>query len=223
MSEAEESLAAELAPSGVARLAAAARRRVVAADGRARRPDGAVERVPMAMARGLATHPDAARRRAAYEGELAAWETVAVPLAAALERRQGRARRAQPPARLRRRPRAGAALRTTSTAATLDAMTDAVVDVAARLPPLPPRQGGRARPRRAGCRGGTSSRRSASAGEVVVGRRHRRGARRVRRLLARARGAGRRGRSPSAGSTPRSATASAAARTACRSTATSAA
>ena len=51
--------------------------------------DGEHERVPMAMARGLATHPDAARRRAAYEGELAAWETVAVPLAAALNGAKG--------------------------------------------------------------------------------------------------------------------------------------
>ena len=74
---------------GLARVAAAARRRVVAADGRDRRPDGTIERVPMALARGLATHPDAARRRAAYEGELAAWETVAVPLAAALNGAKG--------------------------------------------------------------------------------------------------------------------------------------
>ena len=43
----------------------------------------------MAFARGLATHPDAERRRAAYEGELAAWETVAVPLAAALNGAKG--------------------------------------------------------------------------------------------------------------------------------------
>ena len=43
----------------------------------------------MALARGLATDPDAERRRSAYEGELAAWSTVAVPLAAALNGAKG--------------------------------------------------------------------------------------------------------------------------------------
>ena len=90
-------------------------------------PDGTVERVPMAFARGLATHPDAARRRAAYEGELAAWATVAVPLAAALNgakgelgvlnRRRGFADDLEPALRDNNVDRA-----------TLDAMTDAVVD-----------------------------------------------------------------------------------------------
>jgi pepF/M3 family oligoendopeptidase len=41
------------------------------------------------MARGLATHPDGLRRRSAYEGELAAWGSAAVPLAAALNGAKG--------------------------------------------------------------------------------------------------------------------------------------
>jgi pepF/M3 family oligoendopeptidase len=89
MGEGEESLAAELAPSGLLawqRLHGdVSSQLLVDLTG----PDGTTERVPMALARGLATHPDAARRRAAYEGELAAWETVAVPLAAALNGAKG--------------------------------------------------------------------------------------------------------------------------------------
>ena len=89
MGEGEESLAAELAPSGplawqrlhgdVSSLL------LVDVVG----PDGTTEQVPMAMARGLATHPDPERRRSAYEGELAAWESAAVPLAAALNGAKG--------------------------------------------------------------------------------------------------------------------------------------
>jgi oligoendopeptidase F len=88
MGEAEESLAADLAPSGSLawqRLHGDVSSQLmvdIVVDGRH-------ERVPMALARGLATHPDAARRRGAYEGELAAWETVAVPLAAALNGAKG--------------------------------------------------------------------------------------------------------------------------------------
>ena len=101
----------------------------------------------MAFARGLATHPDAARRRAAYEGELEAWSTVAVPLAAALNgakgelgvlnRRRGFTDDLEPALRANNVDRA-----------TLDAMTDAVVDVAAELPALPAREGAVARSRR---------------------------------------------------------------------------
>jgi oligoendopeptidase F len=89
MGEAEESLAAELGPSGVLawqRLHGDVSSQLVVSIAA---PDGTTERVPMALARGLATHPDGARRRAAYEGELAAWETVAVPLAAALNGAKG--------------------------------------------------------------------------------------------------------------------------------------
>ena len=80
----------------------------------------------MAFARGLATHPDAKRRRAAYEGELEAWATVAVPFAAALNgakgelgvlnRRRGFADDLEPALRANNVDRE-----------TLDAMTEAVV------------------------------------------------------------------------------------------------
>jgi pepF/M3 family oligoendopeptidase len=89
MGEAEESLAAELGPSGVLawqRLHGDVSSQLVV---EIALPGGDVERVPMALARGLATHPDGARRRAAYEGELTAWESAAVPLAAALNGAKG--------------------------------------------------------------------------------------------------------------------------------------
>ena len=126
MSEHEESLAAELAPSGS--LAWQRLHGDVSSQlhRRLRRRRRRVERVPMAFARGLATHPDADRRRAAYEGELAAWATVAVPLAAALNgakgelgvlnRRRGFADDLEPALRANNVDRA-----------TLDAMTEAVV------------------------------------------------------------------------------------------------
>ncbi len=126
MSEPEESLASDLAPAGVLawqRLHGDVSSQVIVD---IRDAAGVIERVPMTFARGLATHPDAARRRAAYEGELAAWATVAVPLAAALNgskgmlgvlnRRRGFADDLEP------------ALRTNNIdRATLDAMTEAVV------------------------------------------------------------------------------------------------
>jgi len=121
MSEAEESLAAELAPSGSLswqRLHGDVSSQLMV--------DVAGRRVPMAVARGLATDPDPATRRAAYEGELAAWETVAVPLAAALNgakgelavlnRRRGFADDLEPSLRANNIDRA-----------TLDAMMEAVV------------------------------------------------------------------------------------------------
>jgi oligoendopeptidase F len=121
MSEQEESLAGALAPSG-----SLAWQRLHGDVSSQLMVDVGGERVPMAFARGLATHPDAARRRASYEGELAAWATVAVPLAAALNgakgelgvlnRRRGFTDDLEP------------ALRTNNVdRETLDAMTDAVV------------------------------------------------------------------------------------------------
>jgi len=89
MSELEESLAGDLAPSGSLawqRLHGDVSSQLVV---EIRGAGGEPEVVPMAFARGLATHPDAARRRAAYEGELDAWATVAVPLAAALNGAKG--------------------------------------------------------------------------------------------------------------------------------------
>lgn len=47
-------------------------------------PDGTTETLPMSKVRALAHHPDEGRRKAAYDAELRGWESVAVPLAAAL-------------------------------------------------------------------------------------------------------------------------------------------
>ena len=126
MSEHEESLAGELAPSGSLawqRLHGDISSQLMVD---VKDAAGGSERVAMAFARGLAMHPDAARRRAAYEGELAAWATVAVPLAAALNgakgelgvlnRRRGFADDLEPALRANNVDRA-----------TLDAMTGAVV------------------------------------------------------------------------------------------------
>jgi pepF/M3 family oligoendopeptidase len=126
MTENEESLAAELAPSGSfawQRLHGDVSSQLMVE----LRVGGTSERIPMALARGLATHPDAARRRAAYDGELAAWETVAVPLAAALNGAKGEL------AVLNRRrgfdDDLEPALRTNNLdRATVDAMTDAVIE-----------------------------------------------------------------------------------------------
>ena len=63
----------------------------------------------MSAVRALANDPDREVRRAAYEAELAAWETVAVPLAAALNGIKGYQGVLQPPPRLRGRRRADAA------------------------------------------------------------------------------------------------------------------
>ncbi|MDQ3700704.1 MAG: M3 family oligoendopeptidase [Chloroflexota bacterium] len=45
---------------------------------------GDTQNLPMSAVRGLAHHPDSAVRQAAYEAELQGWETVAAPLAAAM-------------------------------------------------------------------------------------------------------------------------------------------
>ena len=127
MGELEESLAGELALSGSLawqRLHGEISSQLTV---ELRGTDGQTERVPMAFARGLATHADPARRRAAYEGELGAWSTMAVPLAAALNgakgelgvlnRRRGFTDDLEPALRANNVDRA-----------TLDAMTGAVVE-----------------------------------------------------------------------------------------------
>ncbi len=89
MTEAEEQLAAELAPAGNlawSRLHGDVSSQLMV---ELRFDDGTTESVPMAQARGFATHRDEARRRAAYDGELRAWESAAVPLAAALNGAKG--------------------------------------------------------------------------------------------------------------------------------------
>ncbi len=125
MSESEESLAAALGPSGGlawARLHGDISSQLLVTF----EIDGTTETVPMALARGLATHPDAARRHEAYLGELRAWATVEVPLAAALNGAKGEL------AVLNRRRRwdddLAPALQVNAVdRATLDAMTAAVV------------------------------------------------------------------------------------------------
>jgi pepF/M3 family oligoendopeptidase len=91
MTESEEDLAAELNLSGGtawARLHGDVTSRLA---GTVERPDGTVDVLPITVVRNLAGDPDAGVRRAAYEGELAAWETVAVPLAAAYNGVKGEA------------------------------------------------------------------------------------------------------------------------------------
>lgn len=86
MGEAEEDLAAELGLTGGrawAKLHGELTARLTAT------VDG--EALPMSAVRGLATDPHPARREAAFHGELEAWDTVAVPLAAALNAFKGEA------------------------------------------------------------------------------------------------------------------------------------
>ena len=89
MSEPEEELASQLSPSGALawqRLHGDVSSQLMASVANV---DGSTEQIPVTMARGRATDPDAHVRRAAYEGELAAWESVAVPLAAAMNGAKG--------------------------------------------------------------------------------------------------------------------------------------
>ncbi|HSV74344.1 MAG TPA: M3 family oligoendopeptidase [Chthonomonadales bacterium] len=83
MSEPEEELAASLAPSSIsawARLHSNATALLTATV----RVRGEDQRLPMSKVRALATDPDREVRRAAYEAELRAWESLSVPLAAAM-------------------------------------------------------------------------------------------------------------------------------------------
>lgn len=90
MPEALEALHAELAPTGAsawARLHADVTSQLSA---EVALPDGA-RRLPMAAIRGLATSPDPAVRRAAYDAERAAWPSVGTACAAALNAVKGEA------------------------------------------------------------------------------------------------------------------------------------
>lgn len=83
MSEAEESLAAELSLSGYnawSKLQAVICSQLIVPFER----DGQVERLPITAVQNLYSDPDPEVRRRAYVAELAAWETVREPLAACL-------------------------------------------------------------------------------------------------------------------------------------------
>jgi pepF/M3 family oligoendopeptidase len=91
MSEAEEGLYAELATTGSSawsRLHAEVTSQLTTD---VTFPDGRVERLPMPAVRGLASSPDAAIREAAFRAELAAWPTIATPIAAAMNAIKGEA------------------------------------------------------------------------------------------------------------------------------------
>lgn len=90
MDEAEEGLYAELATTGSsawARLQGDVTSQLTTA---VALPDGA-RNLPMPAVRGLATSPDPAARRAAYDAELAVWPTVATTCAAAMNAIKGEA------------------------------------------------------------------------------------------------------------------------------------
>jgi oligoendopeptidase F len=126
MAEAEEHLAAELSVTGSgawARLHNDVTSQLTVA---VELPAGS-EPLPMPAVRGLATDPDVAVRRAAYDAELRAWPTVEVPVAAAMNAIKGEANA------LNRRRRWGAPLDAALFAnsvsrPTFDAMQSAVVD-----------------------------------------------------------------------------------------------
>ena len=89
MSEVEEDLASSLGPSSRGawgRLHGNVTSRVMTD---LERPDGTVERLPMAQVRGMSDDPDPLLRKAAYEAQMRTWPTVEVPLAAALNSIKG--------------------------------------------------------------------------------------------------------------------------------------
>jgi pepF/M3 family oligoendopeptidase len=90
MTESDEHLYAELATTGSASWKRLHADLTSQLSGDVELPDGA-QRMPMPAIRGLATDPDPAVRRAAYDAELATWPQVAVACAAALNSIKGEA------------------------------------------------------------------------------------------------------------------------------------
>jgi oligoendopeptidase F len=91
MSESEERLYAELSPTGSSawyRLHADVTSQLTA---RVDFGDDRVEELPMPAVRGLASSPHPAVREAAYRAEMAAWPTIATPIAAAINAIKGEA------------------------------------------------------------------------------------------------------------------------------------
>jgi oligoendopeptidase F len=91
MSESEEGLYAELATTGSSAWGRLQRDLTSQLSTDVTFPDGRIENLPMPAVRGLATHADPGVRRAAYDAELAAWPTVATPVAAAMNAIKGEA------------------------------------------------------------------------------------------------------------------------------------
>ncbi len=89
MSEAEEGLYAALLASGSSAWGQLQHTVTSQLTTTVHMPDGTTPTLPMAAVRGLASNADAAVRKAAYEGELAAWEGAAVAFAAALNGAKG--------------------------------------------------------------------------------------------------------------------------------------
>jgi pepF/M3 family oligoendopeptidase len=91
MSEDQEGLYAELATTGSSAWARLQSEVTSQLSTEVTFPDGHVERLPMPAVRGLATSTDAGVREAAYRAELAAWPTIATPVAAAMNAIKGEA------------------------------------------------------------------------------------------------------------------------------------
>lgn len=91
MTESEEGLYAELSTTGSGAWSRLQRDITSQLTTEVAMTDGTTPRLPMPAVRGLATSPDPAVRKAAYDAELAAWPTIATPVAAALNAIKGEA------------------------------------------------------------------------------------------------------------------------------------
>jgi oligoendopeptidase F len=91
MSEAEEGLYAELQTTGSSAWFRLHQEVTSQLATDVQFPDGHTERLPMPAVRGLASSPDPELRAAAYRAELAAWPTIATPIAAAMNAIKGEA------------------------------------------------------------------------------------------------------------------------------------
>ncbi len=89
MSEPEESLAAELGITGSSAWSRLYDDVSAGVTATVEHADGRTETLPIFAVRGLATHPDAAVRQAAFRAELTAWQANATPIAAALNAIKG--------------------------------------------------------------------------------------------------------------------------------------
>ena len=89
MSEPEESLAAELGVTGSSAWSRLYDDVSAGVTATVEHADGRTETLPIFAVRGLATHPDAAVREAAFRAELTAWQANATPIAAALNAIKG--------------------------------------------------------------------------------------------------------------------------------------